>query len=69
LPFHTASGLTRPIRRYPWAVLRNSDEGLPAQELPIKKTDELLPNAELLIDDAPMSSSLDDLSDLFALVA
>jgi hypothetical protein len=35
----------------------------------IKKVDELSPNAELLIDDATMSSSPDDLRDPLALVA
>jgi hypothetical protein len=49
--------------------VRDSGEGCRCRNYTIKKVDELLPNAELLIDEAPMSSSLDDLRDLFALVA
>jgi hypothetical protein len=49
--------------------MRDSGEGCQRRNYAIKKVDELLSNAELLIDDAPMSSSLDDLRDLFALVA
>jgi hypothetical protein len=69
LPIHTASGLTRPTCRYPWAVHAGFRQGLPGRNYAIKKAAGLLPNAELLINDAPMSSSLDDLRDLFALVA
>ena len=49
--------------------MRDSGEGCQRRNYAIKKVDELLSNAELLIDDAPMSSSLDDLRDLFAQVA
>ena len=44
--------------------LRDSGEGYRRRNYAIKKVDELLPNAELFIDEAPMSSSLDDLRDL-----
>jgi len=44
-------------------------EGCRRRNYAIKKVDELLPNAELLIDDATMSSSPDDLRDPLALVA
>ena len=49
--------------------MRDSGKGCGRRNDAIKKVDELSPNAELLIDDAPMSSSPDDLRDPFALVA
>jgi hypothetical protein len=57
-------------RRYLRAVHAAFRQGLTG--LGIRRSrrgDELLPNAELLIDDAPMSSSLDDLRAPFALGA